>query len=163
MLEIAILAAQTLNCTMMALWLVVALRDNLTAPRLNLDSVIEILRLDAMARDYPQHYETLRPRRIVDPGRARLLFRLIVAAEAMVALALAVACVALVGALAGLVAPDTARALALFACMGFGAIWAAFLIGGNHFVYWLCHGNAQRTHFDLLLWAVGSQILLILG
>lgn len=163
MLDTAILITQTAQVAAMALWLAIALRDNITAPRLNADSIAEILRLDAMARDYPHHFAALEPRRVVAPERHLRLFRLIVLGETLVALALALAALALAAALAGWLDRDAAKALALLAVAGFSGIWAAFLIGGNHFVYWLCHGNAQRTHFDLLLWGLGTQIYLALA
>jgi hypothetical protein len=163
MLDTAILTAQTAQVAAMAVWLGVALRDNITAPRLNADSISEIMALDVMARQYPHHYTALQVRRVTDPARVLRLFRMIVAGESLVVLALAVATVAMVLALAGVVAAATAKALALLAVAGFTAIWIAFLIGGNHFVYWLCHGNAQRTHFDLLLWGLGTQLFLALA
>ena len=163
MMTTAILIAQTAQLAMMALWLAVALRDNITAPRLNADSIAEILRLDAMARDYPAHFAALSPRRITDLNRHLRLFRLIVAGEMVVVALLLAATVGMGLALAGLLAPQTAKAAALMAVSGFTAIWGAFLIGGNHFVYWLCHGNAQRTHFDLLLWGLGVQLFLALA
>lgn len=163
MLETAILIAQTLQVGAMTVWLAVAWRDNLAAPGLNADSIAEILRLEAMAREYPQHFASVQHRRVTDPGRVLALFRLIVLAEGLVLIALGLASGAMGLALVGAVAPDMARGLALLAVAGFTAIWIAFLIGGHHFVYWLCHGNAQRTHFDLLLWGLGTQLFLILG
>jgi uncharacterized membrane protein len=116
-----------------------------------------------MERQYPHHFAALRGRALTDPARQRLLFRLIVLAESAVVIALTLASLAMVGALAGVMAPDSAKALALLAVAGFSAIWIAFLTGGNHYVYWLCHGNAQRTHFDLLLWGLGTQVFLALA
>jgi len=163
MLDFAILCVQTVQVASMAVWLAVALRDNVTAPRLNGDSIAEILALEAMERQYPHHFAALRGRALTDPARQRLLFRLIVLAESAVVIALTLASLAMVGALAGVMAPDSAKALALLAVAGFSAIWIAFLTGGNHYVYWLCHGNAQRTHFDLLLWGLGTQVFLALA
>lgn len=163
MLDTAILLAQTTQVAAMAVWLGAALHDNITAPRLNADSIAEIMGLDAMARQYPQHYAAMQVRRVTDPNRITRLFRLIVAGETLVVLALTLATGALVLAMAGLIAIPTAKALALMAVAGFTGIWIAFLIGGNHFVYWLCHGNAQRTHFDLLLWGLGTQMFLALA
>lgn len=161
--DFAILLAQTLQVIAMAVWLAVALRDNVTAPRLNGDSIAEILALEAMARQYPHHYAALRGRALTDPARQRLLYRLIVLAEGAVVIVLTLASLAMLGALARVVPPGTARAVALLAVAGFSAIWIGFLIGGNHYVYWLCHGNAQRTHFDLLLWGLGTQLFLVLA
>lgn len=163
MLESAILFAQTLHVVAMTVWLAVALRDNITAPRLNSDSIAEILRLDAMERDFPDYFAQLRVRRVTDPDRVRRLFRWILLGETLVVGALGIASVLMLLALAGVVETEMARAVALIAVAAFTAIWAAFLIGGNHFVYWLCHGNAQRTHFDLLLWGLGTQLFLALA
>jgi len=163
MLETAILIAQTAQVAAMAVWLAVALRDNVTAPQLNGESIAEILRLDAMARDYPHHFSALQQRRVTDPAGARRLYRLIVMAEAVVVAALVLASCGMVLALAGVLAPAAAKAASLLAVAGFTGVWIGFLIGGNHFVYWLCHGNAQRTHFDLLLWGLGTQLFLALA
>lgn len=163
MMETAILIAQTTQVAAMAVWLAVALHDNVTAPRLNADSIAEIMALDVMARQYPQHYAAMQVRRVTDPVRVKRLFRLIIAGEALVVVALVLSTLAMGMALAGLGSAVAAKAMALVAVAGFSGIWIAFLIGGNHFVYWLCHGNAQRTHFDLLLWGLGTQLFLALA
>lgn len=163
MMATAILIVQAAQLAGMAVWLFMGLRDNLTAPRLNMDSITEILGMDAMRRTFPQYYDMLEDRRLTDPARQRLLFRAIVAAEVAVTAALALGAGLLALAACGLAGAGLARAAALLAVAGFCGLWTAFLIGGNHFVIWLCHGNAQRTHFDLLLWGLGTQVLLVAG
>ncbi|MEL6889123.1 MAG: DUF2165 family protein, partial [Pseudomonadota bacterium] len=55
------------------------------------------------------------------------------------------------------------RSIAMIGAMAFTAVWAGFLIVGNHFCYWFCHEGAQNTHYQMTLWGVGTMVLLGLG
>ena len=63
----------------------------------------------------------------------------------------------------GLEDPEAARVVALLGVLGFTLIWSAFLVFGNWFLIWMCHEWAQSNHFQLLLWGIGTMLLLILG
>ena len=63
-------------------------------------------------------------------------------------------------ALCGLADLEQARIAALAGALGFTSIWSGFLIAGNHFAYWFCHQWAQSTHFQLVLWGIGTMVLL---
>ena len=67
---------------------------------------------------------------------------------------------ALLGAMAGWVAPETARALALLGATLFTAIWIGFLVAGNYFCYWFCHEWGQNTHYQMTIWGIGTMIFL---
>lgn len=144
----------------LAAWLVVGVADNWRHPGLNLEVVASVLRLDLMEQEYPQQFALVAHRRIEDPGTVSLLFALIRWVETVSAALLLVATAALAGAGIGLVGTGTATALGIAATAVFILIWAAFLIGGNHFCYWYCHPWAQSNHFMLMVW--GFLVLLVL-
>ncbi|MFN3646729.1 MAG: DUF2165 family protein [Gemmobacter sp.] len=146
---------------LMAAWLTLGLRDNLVHPDLNETFTAEVLSLARMKRDYAAIAAMVAHRAIDDRRTQRRLFRLIVAAEALVVLALWVAVATLCAHLAGLLPHAPAQAVGLLAAFGFTALWGAFLVAGNHFCYWFCHDAAQNTHFQLALWGMGAMLLLV--
>lgn len=88
--------------------------------------------------------------------------RVVVGAELIATLVMWAGVAGLIMALVGTGTGDTARSIALAGAMLFTAIWAGFLIVGNHFCYWLCHEGAQNTHYQMTLWGVGTIVLLAL-
>ncbi len=148
---------------LMAAWLTVALRDNLRHPEINEQFAHEVLSLSRIERDFPVLFDILARRRITSPRKQKATFGLIVVVEGIVALLLWAGAAALVLAATGLIASEPARALGLVGAFGFVSLWAGFVIAGNHFCYWLCHEGAQNTHFQLLIWGLGSMILLALA
>jgi len=142
-------------------WLGLGLRDNLVYPEQNRALTNMILRLDRMEEIYPDFYAQLAHRRVQSEGLRTAVFRSIVIAEAVVVAVLSFAILALLGALLDLVAAQTAQVWALGGAFGFTMIWSAFLVGGNHFAYWLCFKDQQNTHFFMTFWGLLTMIFLI--
>lgn len=92
-----------------------------------------------------------------------MVLAVIVVSEALVCLVLFVGVYMMSRALLGLEDPEAARVVALLGVLGFTLIWSAFLVFGNWFLLWMCHEWAQSNHFQLLLWGIGTMLLLILG
>ena len=113
--------------------------------------------------DYPEAYAEVAHRAITDRRLQRAVFRLVVTVELLATVLLCVGTIALLMALVGVTAVETARALALFGTTAFGAVWAGMLIVGNYFNYWFGHEGAQNTHFQLTLWGLGTSLLLVAG
>jgi len=157
-----LLFSQTCATAFLAGWLLTALKDNWLMPGLNGAIVRTVLRIEKIEADYPDAFLQLRHRRIESEAAHRLIFALIVLAETGVLILLALGLGAMIGAHFGAVFAETARGLALLGATGFTAIWAGFLILGNHWVYWYCHEWGQNSHFQLLLWGLGTMIFLTL-
>ena len=143
--------------------LTVALRDNLRHPEINEQFAYEVLSLSRIERDFPALFGILAKRRITSPRIQKATFGLIVVVEGIVTLLLWAGGAALVLAAAGLMSSEPARVLGLIGAFGFVSLWAGFIIVGNHFCYWLCHEGAQNTHFQLLIWGLGTMIILALA
>lgn len=158
-MESLILIAQIMVIALLAGWLVLGALENLRAPNVNGDIVAEVLSMERV-RQYPQIYEAVSRNRIEDPRIHRLLFRLIVAAECLVAVLLVLGTFALILALLGILDADLARMVAMPGAMGFAGIWGGFLVGGQWFHYWAGTESAQTTHLLLLLWGTGAMIFL---
>ncbi len=119
--------------------------------------------MERMRIEYPDEYATLAYRAITNRRLQKLIFRAVIVAELVAVLALWSGTGALFLTLFGDTAPYTAQLLALFGAIALSAIWAAMLVVGNHFSYWLCHEGAQTTHFHMTLWGLGTMNLLIVG
>lgn len=156
----ALTLAQLVVMTLLTGWLATGVNDNLRLPQLNEPLTAEVFGLDRMRANYPALYAIMAHRALHNPALMRGLFRLVVASELLVCMALAAGTLGLGLSLCGWVDPGTARALCLLAVAGFTAIWGGFLIVGNHFGYWMCHEGAQVTHFHLMLSGLGTLILL---
>ena len=145
----------------LAAWMIVAVADNWRHPTLNEEAVAMVVRLDLMEKEYPEEFSKIAYRRIEDPKTIRAIYHLIRAAETLAAVLLTLSAVLLLSAAAGGVAVTTATGLALVSTAGFASIWAAFIIGGNYFVYWYSHQWAQMNHFSLLFWSLLVFIALL--
>ena len=141
-------------------WMAVAVADNWRHPRLNEEAVGTVVRLDLMARDYPEDFALIAHRRIDAPRTIRRLFQAIRLAETAAAAMLFGSVLLLVLAAGGIVPAASATAAAIVSAAFFTLIWAGFLIGGNYFAYWYCHQWAQSNHFMLLYW--GFFVLIVL-
>lgn len=151
---------QAVSLFMPAVWLTIAVRDNLLHPSLNGPYVAQTLAMEEMRRDYPDAYTRVAHRRITATRLANLFFGLAIAWEIF-------ACLALWGSLAlfllaslGLADQVAAQAVGLAASMIFTATWGGFLIVGNHFCYWYARESGQATHFQMLFWGIATTILL---
>lgn len=162
-METIILFSQTVVTACLAGWLTLGVRDNLTHPAVNETYTAEVLSMVRMQREYPELFAQVSHRAITDRKTQQAAFKLVVAVELLSVLVLWIGTLALAFAVLGAAAPDTARALALLGATAFFCTWAAMLIVGNHFCYWLCHDGAQNTHYQMALWGLGAMILLVLG
>ena len=162
-MDLMLLVAQAVNLGFITLWLSIGLRDNILYPSINETFTAEVLDLTRMRQDYPSCHDQMAQRRVQGRAAQRRVFWLAVAWEALTVLALWIALLAMAAALSGWVEAETARVIAMAAALMFTATWAGFLVIGNHFAYWLCHDGAQNTHYQMMLWGLGTMILLVSG
>ena len=153
---------QTVATGLLAAWLFTGVKDNWLRPDLNGAIVGIILRIEKFEQLYPAEFEQVRHRRIESERVHRAVFMFIVLWETLVLMVLIAGFVAMGLGLVGEIPAETARAVALFGATAFTSIWAGFLIFGNHWVYWYCHEWGQNSHFQLLLWGLGTMIFLAL-
>lgn len=156
---IALTLAQAVMVAFQAAWLSIAAYSNIRYPRTNRDYVLKVLTME-LAQEDPAIYQDHHHRRLTNPKVMVRLFALVSAAEALIALALWVAVALLLLSLSGVVSPAAARAVALLAVAGFTSIWAAFLVGGQWFHYWVSELSPQSTHFSMVLWGLAMLFLL---
>lgn len=161
--DFALLLAQTGVTACLAAWMGQGAAANWIHPRLNEAAVAMVMRLDMMERDFPDEFAAVRGRRVTDPRRIRLAFRVILLWETVAAALLCFGTLAMLAALFGAMPADAARGWAMIGALAFVVNWAGFLIGGDWFCYWYCHFSSQATHFFLMLWGTLSLILLALG
>ncbi|MEM1232720.1 MAG: DUF2165 family protein [Pseudomonadota bacterium] len=145
----------------LAVWAIVAVGDNWRFPKMNRDAVATVVRMDLLEADFPDDFAQVAHRRVADPKRIDFLFELIRMAETVSAVTLCLSVLVLFFSAFGAADADFAQGLALLSVMGFAAIWAAFIIGGNWFAYWYCHQWAQSNHFMLLSWSFLVVIILL--
>ncbi|MCC6002282.1 MAG: DUF2165 family protein [Pararhodobacter sp.] len=162
-METAIILCQAGCLALLAAWLSVALHDNFRHAEINAQFTREVLSMSRIGRDYPGVLDKVGKRRILHAGIQRAVFITIVIAETLVTALLWVATGAMLTVALGAMDLELARVLGLVGAFGFTAIWAGFVIAGNHFCYWLCHEGAQNTHFQLLLWGMGTLLLMALA
>lgn len=163
MSEAVLLLVQAAMTGAIAAWMIVGALDNWLKPGINRETVAEVLRMDQLAEAYPELFAQVRERRVTSPRAISALFRLVVIWETLAALVLAFGTVLLLAAVAGWTAPGTARAVSALGASAFTLTWAGFLVGGNWFLYWMCHFYGQFTHFLLAIWGLGVTLLLVSG
>ena len=154
------LLAQAVSLALPAAWLTTGVRDNILYPSVNETYTAQVFTMERMEAEYPEEYARVAHRAIHSRGVQKAAFRLVVVAEVLTTLVMWAGVIALVMALIGHAAPDTARDIALIGALMFTTIWAMFTVVGNHFSYWFCHEGAQNTHFQMTLWGVGNLIFL---
>lgn len=162
MTELMLMIAQTAGIAFVAGWMFTGVKDNWLHPDLNGAIVSVILRIERFEQLYPDEFRQVAHRRVESEVFHRLVFRFIVMWETVAVILCALGAGAMTLALFGQVGADTAQAMALFGATWFTSVWAGFLIFGNHWVYWYCHEWGQNSHFQLLLWGLGTMILLAL-
>ena len=159
-METMIAIAQTCLTAYLGAWLLLGVRDNIVHPSMNAAGTTEVLELKRLREAYPEDYALIEGRRVTRPALQRAAFVFIVCCEVLVCLVLWGATVWMVLAVCGLADLEQARIAALAGALGFTSIWSGFLIVGNHFAYWYCHQWAQNTHFQMVLWGIGTMVLL---
>lgn len=155
-----ILLAQTCLTFYLAAWLFTGVRDNLLFPDMNGSAISAVVSMERLRELYPEDFKQMEHRAITSPGLQKVLFRLIVFCESIACLLLIGASLWMAAALFGLADPASAKIAAMAASLAFTSIWAGFLIVGNHYAYWMCHEWAQATHYQMLLWGIGTMIFL---
>ncbi|MEX0369359.1 MAG: DUF2165 domain-containing protein [Tateyamaria sp.] len=155
-----LIAAQALATGLVAGWLTLGVRDNILHPSVNETYTAEVMEMTRMRDEYPDAFAHVAHRAISKRSLQKLAFRLVVGAEALATLVLWAGVIGLIMALVGTGTAETGRSIAMAGTMLFTAVWAGFLIVGNHFCYWFCHEGAQNTHYQMTLWGVATMILL---
>ena len=159
-METMIAVAQTFLTAYLGAWLLLGVRDNIVHPSMNGMFTAEVLELERLKAAYPEAYALIEGRRVISPALQRAAFLFIVGCEVLVCLLLWAATAWMLLALFGLADLEQARIAALAGALGFTSIWSGFLIVGNHFAYWYCHEWAQNTHFQMVLWGIGTMLIL---
>ena len=157
-----LIAAQALATGLVASWLTLGVRDNILHPSVNETYTAEVMEMSRMKAEYPEAFAHVAHRAVTNRKFQQAAFRIVVTAELIATLVLWAGVIGLIMALVGTGSADTGRSIALAGTMLFTAVWAGFLIVGNHFCYWFCHEGAQNTHYQMTLWGVGTMILLAL-
>ena len=155
----ALMLAQIAALTFQALWLSIAAYSNWRYPRTNRDSVIKVLTMELTKED-AGIYEDHRHRKIEDLSLMHRVFVVVCAVETLVAAALWASAVLMGLVLLDAATPAFAKAVAILSVTAFTSIWAAFLVGGQWFHYWVSAESPQGTHFSMLLWGLATLILL---
>ena len=162
-MDMTLVAAQTLATGLIAAWLTLGVRDNLMHPSVNETYTAEVMEMTRMRDEYPEAFAPVAHRAVTSRALQLLAFRTVVAAELIATLILWAGVIGLLMALVGTGSVEGGRTVAMIGAMAFTAVWAGFLIVGNHFCYWFCHEGAQNTHYQMTLWGVGTMILLGIG
>ena len=162
-METTLVAAQTLATGLIAAWLTLGVRDNLLHPSVNETYTAEVMEMTRMKAEYPDAFAPVAHRAVTNRRLQLLAFRAVVAAELIATLLLWAGVVGLLMALVGTGMVENGRSIAMIGAMAFTAVWAGFLIVGNHFCYWFCHEGAQNTHYQMTLWGLGTMIFLAMG
>ncbi|WP_299613044.1 DUF2165 domain-containing protein [uncultured Tateyamaria sp.] len=157
-----LIAAQALATGLVASWLTLGVRDNILHPSVNETYTAEVMEMTRMKADYPEAFAHVAHRAVTNRALQQLAFRAVVGAELIATLVLWAGVIGLIMALVGMAEAETGRIIAMAGTMVFTAVWAGFLIVGNHFCYWFCHEGAQNTHYQMTLWGVATMILLAL-
>jgi predicted small integral membrane protein len=163
MLDTVLVLAQIAAVLGPAAWLTTGVWDNYFYPQNNEVFTAQVMSLQRMRDEYPTEHARVAHRAVHDRRLQVLAFRTVLLAEFLAAILLWTGAVLLVVSLAGAVAHDTARALALFGATAFTSVWAGFLVVGNYFCYWFCHGEGQNTHYQMTLWGLGTMIFLVVS
>ncbi len=159
-METMVAIAQTCLTAHLGAWLLLGVRDNIVHPSMNGTGTKEVLELTRLREEYPEDYRLIEGRRVTNHALQRAIFVFIVCFEVLVCLVLWGATLWMALALGGLADLEQARIAALVGTLGFTSIWSGFLIVGNHFAYWYCHQWSQNTHFQMVLWGIGTMVFL---
>ncbi|MGI9404626.1 MAG: DUF2165 family protein [Hyphomicrobium sp.] len=157
------LFGQSAVVAMEAAWLTVAVFDNIRYPHLNERGFARVLSMDLVKQQDPEVYANVSDRRVENPHMEKSLFRLLVAAEVVVSVLLGLGALALLLAAFGLFNDNAANTLAHIGVLGFIAIWASLLIGGQWFWYRIGLAAAQQAHFFLTIWGIATLTYLSTG
>ncbi|MGC3938836.1 DUF2165 family protein [Roseobacter sp. EG26] len=159
-MEATLLLAQAVATGLIALWLTLGLKDNFLHPSVNEKYTAEVLAMTRMRAQYPEEFKTVAHRAITNRQTQQFAFRCVLVAEFVTCILLWLGVLGLLISISNPDALEAARIIAMLGALSFTAIWAGFLIVGNHFCYWFCHEGAQNTHFQMTLWGLATLILI---
>jgi predicted small integral membrane protein len=157
------LFGQSAVVAMEAAWLTVAVFDNIRYPRLNERGFARVLGMELVKQQDPDVFADVSDRRVDNPRMEKVLFRMLVAAEVIVSILLWLGALALLLAAFGLFDDGADNTLAHIGVLGFIAIWASLLIGGQWFWYRIGLAAAQQAHFFLTIWGIATLTYLSAG
>jgi len=143
-----------------AVWLSVAVYDNISHSAVNARGFRLVLRMDLVEKQDPEAFKELSGRRVQNPATEKALFKALVTCEATVAVLLWLGALALLLAAFGIIGHIGARALAMMAVLGFTAIWTSLLAGGLWFLDRVGMANAVVAHSFLLIWGTVTLVFL---
>lgn len=133
----------------LGLWLAVALLNNVVAHRNGVFAIGSLMGMKLFDQE-PAIQTPLLKRRVTSTGWHRLVYTIILVAEAVTVALLLVAAVALLGSAIGSVLPATGVRLANVALLAFIGLAGLMLVGGAWFVYYIRQEGAQMTHLVMI-------------
>ena len=161
--EIILLITQTAAVFTLAAWLSLGVFENILHPEFNRRFTNEVLELTRISEEYPEVYALVKYRRITSQVLQNGIFLAIVCWQFVSVAVLWGGTISLFLAVFDLFEIEKALAIGLLGTLLFTMTWAGFLIVGNWFCYWLCHGEGQNTHFQMMLWGIATSILMAIG
>ena len=157
------LLVQSIAVLLLGGWMLTGALDNLLNPRLNGEFVAMVLKLERLQELYPDLYEQFKYRRVERSSVQWLFFGAIVLTECSACLLLLLGSGLMFHAWLTVSDPALAKSIALVGTLVFVSVWAGMIVFGNWFLYWMSHEWAQNSHFQLLLWGLGTMILLLIA
>ena len=161
--EIILLITQTSSVFLLASWLSIGVFENIFYPEFNRRFTNEVLELTRISQEYPEVYAVVKYRRITNQVVQNGIFWAIVCWQFVAVTVLWVGTISLFLSVFGLFEMEKALTIGLLGTLLFTMTWAGFLIVGNWFCYWFCHGEGQNTHFQMTLWGTATSILMSVG
>lgn len=145
-----------------AAWMTLAVLNNVRHAEHNRASVVAVMQMTWVAEDMPESYTAFQHRRCLSDAFPHAAFRIVVMVECCTALALWVASITALLVAFGMAAATIAAPVVVLGSLAFCVPWAAFLIGGEWFVYFATSRSPQHTHFFLLIWGILTLIAISL-
>ena len=161
--EIILLITQTSSVFILASWLSIGVFENIFYPEFNRRFTNEVLELTRISQEYLEVYAVVKYRRITNKVVQNGVFWAIVCWQFVAVTVLWAGTISLFLAVFDLFEMEKALAIGLLGTLLFTMTWAGFLIVGNWFCYWFCHGEGQNTHFQMTLWGTATSILMSVG
>ena len=161
--EIILLITQASSVFILASWLSIGVFENIFYPEFNRRFTNEVLELTRISQEYPEVYAVVKYRRITNKVVQNGIFWAIVCWQFVAVTVLWVGTISLFLSVFGLFEMEKALTIGLLGTLLFTMTWAGFLIVGNWFCYWFCHGEGQNTHFQMTLWGTATSILMTVG
>ncbi|MCY4303538.1 MAG: DUF2165 family protein [Aestuariivita sp.] len=162
MFETMVLISQTIFLALMAAWLTIGVYDNIRYPKNNENYTSQVLSMELLQSDFPEVYNRVSHRAIVNRTIQKLAFLLVIIIESFTSITLWVGFICLIMALNHAIAFEVAHTIALVGATAFTTIWAGFLVMGNYFCYWYVYEGIQNTHYQMTLWGIANVIFLVI-